>query len=191
MKFKNLLVELVKRPRDIPMAVLGFLVLGIHKVFLSWWLDKRLARRHDRLLVEEIREDLEFLFNEFGAQVVPNEKETPPYFDWAQATVVTDDLRFSFTRDRGMIFANVAPKRSPNDWQELSAVLTVITMTDGSEREVEFTRLPTIAAELKPQMARVTDALSEGNFKQTMERVSNVCKRRNNQARLRLQNGER
>lgn len=80
MKFKNALVELAKRPRDIPMAVLGFLVLGIHKIFFSWWLDKRLVRRHDRLLAEEIREDLEFLFNEFGAQVVPNEKENPALF---------------------------------------------------------------------------------------------------------------
>jgi hypothetical protein len=130
---KNRLVALLKRPRDLPLAVIGLLIVGIHKVFFSWWLDKRLVRRNDQLFAQRIKENLEFLFNDYGAQLVPNERETPPYFDWAQVTVVTDDLRFNFTRDRGIMFVNVAPSHSPRDWQELSAVLTAIAILDGAE----------------------------------------------------------
>ena len=185
---KNRLVPLLRRPRDFPLAVLGFLAIGTHKVFFSWWLDKHLVRRNDQFLAQGIKENLEFLLNDYGAQLVPNERETPPYFDWAQTTVVTEDLRFNFTRDHGIIFANVAPSHAPTDWQELSAVLTAITNADGTDREVEFTRLPTMAAELKPQMLRVKDALSEGTFEKTKLAVSNIYKRRNIQATLRLQN---
>ena len=184
---KNRLLALLRRPRDLPLAVIGFLIIGIDKVFFSWWLSKRLAGRNDQVLAEGIKENLEFLFTDYDGQVVPNEKQTPPYFDWAQATVVTADLRFNFTRDRGIIFANVAPKQAPKDWQELSAVLTAIAIADGAEREVEFTRLPTIAVELKPQMLRVKDALSDRNFEGTKTSVLNICKRRNIQARLRLE----
>jgi hypothetical protein len=162
-------------------------MIGVHRVFFSWWLDKRLARRNDKVLGQQIREDLEFLFTVYGAQLVPNAKETPPYFDWAQATVVTSDLRFNFTRDRGTIFANVAPEDFPKDWQELSSVLTAITVGDAAEQEIEFARLPTIARELEPRMALLKAALSTEHFEETKAAVLNIRKRRHIQATLRLQ----
>lgn len=180
-------MELLREPPLALGVVVAGVMIGVHKVLFSWWLDKRLVRRNDRILSQRIRENLEFLFRDHGARLVPNERETQPYFDWAQATVVTGDLRFNFTRDRGTIFANVAPEDAPKDWQELSAVLTAITVGDAAEQEIEFSRLPTIARELEPRMALLKTALSADQFEKTKAAVSNIRKRRQIQARLRLE----
>jgi hypothetical protein len=180
--FKNRLLTLLKHPWVVP----GFLLVEICEVWTK--IDgKRMTKRSDEKFTADVREHLSFLFTDHGAQLVPNERETPPYFDWAQATVATDDLRFNFTRDHGIIFANVAPKRAPNESQNLSAVLTAMANVDGTDREVEFARLPTIAVRLKSEMGLLKDALSERNFEKTKELVSNICKRRDIQARLQLE----
>lgn len=170
-----------------PWVLPGFLLIIIGEVWTKIN-GKRMMKISDDKFAAVVRENLLFLFTDYGAQLVPNEKETPPYFDWAQATITTDDLRFNFTRDHGMIFANVAPSHAFHDWQPLSAVLTAIGAADGSEREVEFSRLPTIAVWLRSEMPRLKEAMSERNFEKTKEQVSNICKRRNIQATLRLEN---
>ena len=185
---KPRLVAVLERPQDLPFAVIGSLVVGIHKVFFSWWLDRRLTRRNNRRFAQAVKENLRFLFSDYGAQLVSNKRPTPSYFDWAQATIVTDGLWFRFARDRGMVSAAVAPKYAPDDWQDLSAVLTAITVGDSAEQEIEFTRLPTIARELEPRMSLVAAALSLDRFEQTKAAASNIIKRRHIQARLRLRN---
>jgi len=67
--FKNRLVALLKRRRDLPLFVIKFLTIGIHTVFFSWWLDKRFVRRNDQLFAQGIG-DLGFLFNAYGARTV-------------------------------------------------------------------------------------------------------------------------
>jgi len=179
--FKDRLLVTLKHPWVLP----GFLLLIIVEVWTK--IAGNRMKRIDDKFAAVVRENLEFLFTSWGARLVPNEKETPPYFDWAQATIATDDLRFNFTRDHGMIFANVAPRHASHDWQPLSAVLTVIGAADGSEREVEFSRLPTIAVWLSSEMPRLREAMSEENFEKTKERVANIRKRRHIQATLRLE----
>ncbi len=140
-------IAILRRPSDLPVAIIAAIVVapivGVYKVLFSWWLDERLAKRNDQRFAQEIRGNLAFLFNEYGAQFVANARETPAYFDWAQATVEADDLLFMFSRDHGRTYARVAPKRAPKCAQELSAVLTAIAV-EASEQEVEFARLPTI-----------------------------------------------
>ena len=162
-----------------PMA---YVMACIHKVFFSWWLDKRLVRHNDKIFGERITESLEFLFTDYGAQLVPpNDRGPQPYFDWAQATVVSGDLQFNFTRDRGKILVNVAPKHAPKDWQYLPSMLRAIAVGDTALEEIEFAefaRLPTIARELEPRMALLKIALSPEHFEQTKAAVSNILNRR-------------
>ena len=180
-------VALLKDPAKIPMVFLGGLALCIHRVFLSWWLDDRIVKRGKRRFTNEIRESMAFLFTEYGGRLVPNDSEPPPYFDWAKVTLNVGGLFFMFTRDHGIVGVHVAPKHAPNSWLELSAVLTAIIIGEGTEREIEFARLPAIAVWLKSEMTRLNDALSEQNFEKTNAQVSNICKRRSIQATLRLE----
>jgi hypothetical protein len=187
-KRESQFVTHLKDPAKIPMVLLGGLALCIHRVLFSWWLDNRMAKRGKQRFTSEIRESMAFLFSEYGGHLVPNDSEPPPYFDWAKVTLNAGGIFFMFTRDHGIVGVHVAPKDAQNCWLELSAVLTAIVVGDDAEREVELARLPTIAVWLKPEMPRLKDALSERNFEKTKEQVSNICKRRNIQATLRLEN---
>jgi hypothetical protein len=179
---KNRLLVILEHPS----ALLGFALIFIAHI-ASKLSGERNTKKRDNQLADEIRENLPFLFADYGAQFVPNEVATPPYFDWAQARILASGLLFMFTRDRGMIYVNVAPAHAAQDWQELSAVLTFILNKGGMDSEVEFARLPTIALVLEPQMKLLMEALSKAQLESTKKAVLNIAKRRSIQQRLAFQ----
>jgi len=49
----------------------------LYWILLGWWFDAPRARKREREFAHEIRENLPFLFAEYGAEIIPNEGVLP------------------------------------------------------------------------------------------------------------------
>jgi hypothetical protein len=163
-RLKRAIVAIVRPPVVASMFVLG----KTYSTFFGWY-DRRLAKRAKQEFALQVRQNLSFLFTEYGAQIITNDCEPPSILDLAKVTISTEDLRFVLTRDRGAVHGAVAAAHSPNDWQDLSALLKVI-----EGHETEYSRLPTIARLIEPRMSRLKRALSEAEYGKTKASLADI-----------------
>ena len=138
---KGILICVSGRSHRRPFSLLRFVLEAIGQVLgrayslvFGWWLDTLLARRADRRLAQDIRNNLDLLFKDHGAQVVPN--DTSEYrdarsFDYAVATIVTEDIHLRFFRVRGEFSADLALPLLPHKWEPLDSALTWLKMRQG------------------------------------------------------------
>lgn len=90
-------------------------------------LDRRLARKHEARLANEIHDTLPFLFTIHGGKIVPNEGvPSLPGFDYAFVTVAVDHILIRFCRGRGELDVRIAPKDAPADLHELCLLLNLL-----------------------------------------------------------------
>jgi hypothetical protein len=166
-EFNNWIVAIV-RP---PLLLLNFVLKKSYSLLFAWWLDKKLVNRSNRHFEDDIRRQLSFLFDDFHARVVLNEKEPPPSFDFALITLSAKDLMFQIFRDRGAITMRVSSPRIPNDWHEVSSVLNVMDV--GVERQT-FSNLHDLERIVQPHMKELRAAFSEACYPEVKLRLSDV-----------------
>ena len=95
-----------------------------YALVFGWWLGKLLARRADKQLAKDVRNNLIDLFSEHAAKVVPNDEFVyPRNFDHAVATVVTTDIHLRFVRARGEFSIDLALPDAPHKWESLDSAL--------------------------------------------------------------------
>jgi len=85
-----------------------------------------LARRADKKLGEDVRNNLLRLFTEHCAQVVQNDESEyrePRSFDYAVATVATQDLDLRFVRVRGQFSVDISVPSPHRKWDALDSAL--------------------------------------------------------------------
>jgi hypothetical protein len=160
-----------------PIIVLAFVLKTGYWLLLGWWLDDRLVRRENERFAQEIRKNMPVLFTQYGAKIIPNDREPPAAFDFAKVMVSVDELLFSLTRGRGSLAVHVASKLAPNEWHELSSVLSVLDMPEGVPTQAEYYRLQTVERLLQAHMGRLKEAFAEGRYAETKERLSEVYER--------------
>jgi hypothetical protein len=90
-------VVAVVRP---PLLLLRFVVDSVYAALFAWWRDDLLIRKSNKEFLADIRRFLGFLFNECNAQILPNHRDPPAYFDWALVTISIDSIILKFLRDR-------------------------------------------------------------------------------------------
>jgi len=56
-------------------ALILFPLAGVYYIGFRWWLEPLLTHQAERKLRREIRRDFSFLFDNFQAQFVPNERK--------------------------------------------------------------------------------------------------------------------
>src|SRR5579872_7013849 len=116
-----------------PLLVLRWAAGVIYKLLFSR-ADEKLAKKHEEKLAADIESCLPFLFREMGGRIVPNEGvEFPPPFDYAVVTVDISQIRLRFTSGRDELTVQVAPKFAPNNWHELSTILSTLEIS-GTQR---------------------------------------------------------
>jgi hypothetical protein len=109
-----------------PLLIIGFVARVIYRPLFGWY-DRKLAREGQEDLAEDIQTYISFVFRELEGQIVPNEGESvPPPFDYAVVTIEASPFRLKFTRGRGGLAVQLAPRFSPRGWHELSTVLNVL-----------------------------------------------------------------
>jgi hypothetical protein len=154
-----------------PLVGLRFVFTSIHTLLFAWWLDPLLVKRSNERFAQEIKDNLQFLFTDHRAEVIPNDREPPAAFDFAMLTIAVGDLLFRFLKGRGDMGVHVAPRRAPNEWHELSLVFSVI---DTSVARQSSYRVPDVARWLKLHMGPLQEAFSESRYPETKDRLSEV-----------------
>jgi hypothetical protein len=137
-------------------------------------LDRRLARKYEAKLAEEIHDALPFLFNVHRGRVVPNHGVPfPPGFDYAFVTVAVDDILVRFCRGRGDLDIRVAPKETPNEWHEVSLLLNLIENQDHLERSGVLD-LRDASRLMEPHMDQLKEAFVERPGNDLRQRLAEV-----------------
>ncbi|HXP84397.1 MAG TPA: hypothetical protein VN841_06735 [Bryobacteraceae bacterium] len=93
-----------------------------------------LARRADKKLGEDVRNNLVRLFTEHSARVVQNDESEyrePRSFDHAVATVSTPDLDLRFVRVRGQFEVDISAPSPYRKWDALDSALLWLDIQRG------------------------------------------------------------
>jgi hypothetical protein len=154
-----------------PARVLGFVLRTMHSVLFRWWLDKRLVKKSNEKFAHEIREELPFLFSEYGAEVIPNDREPRASFDFAYVTVSVAGLILRFCRGLGTTSIDVSSARNSDKSHDLSSVLNLI---DGEVRRQSYSCLLEVEPLLRSHMKELIAAFSERNYDNVNRRLSDV-----------------
>ena len=102
---------------------------------LFGWLDRRLARKGEQKLAQDVRDAIPYLFREHQGHIVPNQGVPfPPGFDYAFVTVAVGDILIRFCRGRGELDVRIASKGDPREWHELSLLLSLMTKEENLQR---------------------------------------------------------
>src|SRR5437773_7812954 len=101
---RRFIFEVVIKP---PLTVIGAFVISIYWVLYGWWGEKRFMAKEQSKLVQEVQEQLSFLFGERNAQIVAN-KDTGHLSKLKSpiVTVAVDGLLFRFVhwRDNRQVY---------------------------------------------------------------------------------------
>jgi hypothetical protein len=170
-EFYRLVIYPVVRP---PLLALRFIFGKLYSLLFGR-LDIRTASKNQERLAHDVRANLSFLFSEHGARIVLNEGvRFPPPMDYAVVTLSIGNMFLRFVRGDGSLGVQVSPERMPQDWHELSQVLSLIRATGKSERVPYFYRLDDVAQVLRPNVAVLKDMLAEDRLAQTKKKLSEI-----------------
>jgi hypothetical protein len=85
-----------------------------YNVLFAWWLDSCTFKGRPSRFEREIQEEYAWLFEEYGARIVPMSRYRQ-VLDYVVATVSVDELLLPFVRGREEFHVFVAPSHAPHD----------------------------------------------------------------------------
>jgi hypothetical protein len=159
---------------DLMRPILVPVIWAVEKTYAALFghRDLRLSKEDDERLAQEIRSNLSFLFDDYGARIVPDETlKHPRPFDYAVVIVSLDELSFRFIRGRGEFRVQVVPNRTPSVWEDLPLVLA---MVDAEFERREFSSFLDVAASLKHRMKLLQEAFSADRCPELQQQLSEV-----------------
>jgi hypothetical protein len=116
-----------------PLVAIGFVASTIYAGLFGWWLDARLSKKNGERFANEVKHDLQFLFSEKAARIVPTDDyRVQRAFDRSVVTVATDAFWIRFIRLRGDFNVEVASAKLPHRWEDLSGALENAEMREGA-----------------------------------------------------------
>ena len=156
-----------------PARAIGFVVGGVFSLLYRPFYRRHVADRQEQL-EDEVKYQLASLFRGHNARIIPNtEAQNLHGLDASFVTVAVDGLLLRFIRWRDVFQVHVASERLPNDWHELSEVLSVIDPAEiirpGAIRDfTDFSR------SLRPNLVRLIEAFSPERYPQLEKQLSEV-----------------
>jgi len=175
-----------------PILVPIFWALGKAYNVLFGPSDLRSSHSSEEQLRQKIRENLSFLFDEYGARIESDQTLPHPRpFDYAVVITSIQGLAFRFIRGRGEFTVQVSPTRIPLVWEDLTLVLNII---DPAFQQRDFSSFADAAVALKGHIASLREAFSAGES-ELQRRLSDahihervVIRQRENEINRRLYN---
>ena len=152
-------------------------IVWSYRGLVGWWLDPISARHFENKLKEKVRNDLAFLFEDFGAKFVANDRK---YKYGKVVTLETDKLRFQASWDRGEYFLRIAPSHAPLDWEGIDAALMVVNAKAPSTSYAEnpisqaWSGLAGLAQVLGPQLPLIEKAFSPEQYAHTIQSIERI-----------------
>ena len=158
-----------------PLLVIGFVAGRLYKLIFSRN-DEKLAREHAEELSTDVHNCLPFLFREMNGRILPNElTEFPSPFDYAVVTIEVSDVLLRFTRGRDHLAVQVAPKFFPNNWHELSTILSALEIP-GTQRG-SISGLQQAGKLLLVHMREISHAFSEDQYPHLLAQLRDIYAR--------------
>ncbi len=102
----------------------GALVSSVYNVLFAWWLDDWTFERRQRRFEHEIQEEYFWLFEKYGAQIVPT-KRYRQVLDYVVATLAIGDLLLQLVRGNSEFRVNLAPAHEAHDWYDFGEALAL------------------------------------------------------------------
>jgi hypothetical protein len=115
------------------LKVVGAIFSPIYRFLFEGFDNQTHKKLHERLC-QGIRQNLPWLFDRYGAKVIPNTRPYPRAFDYAVVTVSAERMLFAFIQGRGELRVEIAPEYTPNGWQEIGEVISTIDGLKGPPR---------------------------------------------------------
>jgi hypothetical protein len=148
-------------------------VIGTIYSFTFSWLDRRVARQNQRQFEEDIRTNLAFLFNEYGAKVVPNEGvRFPPGFDGAFVTLGLGVVLLRFSRGRGDFDVKVSSVFAAGRWEDFRLIAEGVSEWNlsATPKDHQYS-LESFGPLLRKHLPDLEQSMSEANVETTMDRA--------------------
>jgi len=153
-------------------APLVFIVVGpfilAYKLFLGWWLNPVLNKRLENKLREQVRTDLAFLFQDFDARFVANDRT---YENEIVVSVDTADLRIRVGQHHGDYGISVAKRESPENRESLTSILEVIYEKEGLLRKPLFVDLAELGKLFREKFNQIQTAVSREHYSDTVAAI--------------------
>jgi hypothetical protein len=116
----------------------------------------------DSKLEASIKQEMTFLFHNFDGYIVSN-CYYPYSFGNAIVIVEAKNILLRVVRDRGDIRLDIAPHHHPDDWHDLSLVISALNTPD-EIRRMAFYDLSEAAKVLKPNINHLQEAFSDNQY---------------------------
>jgi len=154
------------------LIIIGPFVLA-YKLLVGWWLDPLSNRHYEKKLREQVRNDLAFLFLDFGGRFVANER-TDKY-----ATLVTmeaADLRVVISQHHGDYGISLTRRDDRKHGESLDSILNIIYEREGSLRRPTYVNLGDLGRLFREKFDQVQMALSEESYPGTVAAIDGIQK---------------
>jgi len=167
----------MKQLLDLVIRAIGFLVVGVYRLFFAWWLDGLLSGRSEERLKNRVRDNLGFLFSEHNGQFTKNDRVCR----WGNVvSLEAGGVLFRIGHHRGEDFVDVTSPRTPSDWEPVGIALMAIdakqpiTTSEDLPVSPSFLVLSEIAPLLRSRFADLEEAYSVDRYpttKRTLETI--------------------
>jgi hypothetical protein len=147
---------------------IGLVSKTVYGVALGWWLDPWLQRRANRALLDDVRENFNFVVAD--GQIANPQRTAVLPFDYASVAIIHKNVVFCFTRGRGDLSVSVAPSSAPKDSYEIGRTMACI---DGKRLSEDYlvNDFESAAKLLRPRMEALNSAFSEQNYPTIRQRI--------------------
>lgn len=142
-------------------AAMYFIIRGLDKFFLGWWLGPLLQRRENQALWADVQRNCYFLYTK--GQPLKDRWPRPLPFDFASVYLIYQNLRLCFTRGRGEMNISLSPRHLPKESYRLEIVIAALDSKDFNE--VTSPRNLAAAGDLlRTRLNEINSAFSETQY---------------------------
>ena len=140
---------------------------------LRAYINRSISEGPDEQLEREVRSDLSFLFDDFGAKVVTN--HFLPGIGNSILIIETRNLRIQFMQSFGQVRSKIAPSHMPDDWKDLTLALMAVKAETKFDSKSNFASLQEQGEWLKQEIPRLNDAFSRSQYAETSLRIKQAA----------------
>jgi len=126
----------------------------------------------DPELEQQVRQEFDNLFRNFGAQINSNGRSR--IMDFATVTFDVGNLRVRASRDRGFVNVSVAPIHAVREWHSLGVALQALQENGGIAQSTPSSILRGAGRLLDRDLVKLSEAFSEAKYPAARNRIREI-----------------
>ena len=123
------------------------------------------------MLIESIKKNFSFLFDDYGFVVSDNSDENT---DWV-VVLILGILRIRFIEDRANLFMDISFTNAPDTWYELVSVLSLVSKAMGGSGDIRVkNNVGSLRSVLKEHLGALIDMVNTAGFRKAVSGLKSV-----------------